>query len=233
MFSIQILWKSTIHTKISVCAETSVYQRRSKRVNAMIWFVLVIASVFITNSMTLEAQKSRRPVPIFRETPAAGLRLPNNATAIRENIVDTFSCEGRIYGYYADVDNECQIFHVCIPQKNGAIRWSFICPESTVFNQATFVCTWNYESIPCNESDQYYDLNKEFGKEEEEPESTENPHNPEDVTYNPSNYPINNELPVTPFYGNTRGRGKSNRGGKSYPTNDTIRSVESLETKSV
>lgn len=26
--------------------------------------------------------------------------------------VDTFSCEGKAYGYYADVDNECQLFHI-------------------------------------------------------------------------------------------------------------------------
>lgn len=63
------------------------------------------------------------------------MTLPNNATAIRENIVDNFSCDGRIYGYYADIDNECQIFHVCLPQDRGSIRWSFICPAETVFNQ--------------------------------------------------------------------------------------------------
>ncbi|XP_015110791.1 uncharacterized protein LOC107036998 [Diachasma alloeum] len=191
----------------------------------------MVVSAFATISADPEAQRNRRPIPIFRETPAAGLKLPNNATAIRENIVDTFSCEGRIYGYYADVDNECQIFHVCMPQNKGAIRWSFICPESTVFNQATFVCTWEDDSIPCAESDQYYGLNEEFGREDPEQENTENPHNPEDVTYNPSNYPTNNEVPVTPFYGNTRGRGRSNRGGKSYPTDDTTETPSSTETK--
>lgn len=68
------------------------------------------------------------------------LTLPSNATSIRSDISDTFSCEGRIYGYYADVDNDCQIFHVCLPVtypdgREQQFRWSFICPEETTFNQ--------------------------------------------------------------------------------------------------
>ena len=27
----------------------------------------------------------------------------------------TFSCDGRRYGYFADVYNDCQLFHVCMP----------------------------------------------------------------------------------------------------------------------
>lgn len=70
----------------------------------------------------------------------AHLTLPSNATSIRSDISDTFSCEGRIYGYYADVDNDCQIFHVCLPVtypdgREQQFRWSFICPEETTFNQ--------------------------------------------------------------------------------------------------
>ena len=29
--------------------------------------------------------------------------------SIRENIVDEFTCDGRSYGYYADVANDCQV----------------------------------------------------------------------------------------------------------------------------
>ncbi|CAG0923581.1 unnamed protein product [Notodromas monacha] len=55
----------------------------------------------------------------------------------------TFDCSGRIYGYYADVDNNCQIFHVCypIPDGNGQIietaQFSFLCPNTTLFSQDT------------------------------------------------------------------------------------------------
>lgn len=70
------------------------------------------------------------------------LSLPSNATSIRADITDGFSCENKIYGYYADVENDCQIFHVCLPVtyadgKENTFRWSFICPEETIFSQVT------------------------------------------------------------------------------------------------
>ena len=30
-------------------------------------------------------------------------------------VVQQFTCEGRPYGYYADVDNACRVFHICLP----------------------------------------------------------------------------------------------------------------------
>ena len=81
-----------------------------------------------------------------------------------------FSCEGREYGYYADVANSCQVsfiflpflqvfstsslhqvFHVCLPIEDdfGAIietaHWSFICGNATVFDQETLTC--NHEAV--------------------------------------------------------------------------------------
>lgn len=99
------------------------------------------------------------------------LELPSNATSIRAEITDTFSCENRGYGYYADVENECQIFHVCLPvmyddveRKERTFRWSFICPEETVFSQVVFTCV-RMEDMPneCQESEQFYKLNQNFG----------------------------------------------------------------------
>jgi len=102
------------------------------------------------------------------QAPAQLLTLPSNATSIRANIEDSFSCEGREYGYYADVENDCQIFHVCLPvtYANGRsqmFRWSFICPEETIFNQEMFTCTRYDESIDCAESPRFYSLNNNFG----------------------------------------------------------------------
>lgn len=101
---------------------------------------------------------------------SAPLELPSNATSIRAEITDNFSCENRGYGYYADVENECQIFHVCLPvmypeeRKERTFRWSFICPEETVFSQVVFTCV-RMEDMPneCKDSEQYYELNKNFG----------------------------------------------------------------------
>ncbi|KAL0809522.1 hypothetical protein ABMA28_011059 [Loxostege sticticalis] len=97
------------------------------------------------------------------------LNLPANATSIRENITDTFSCENRTYGYYADVDNDCQIFHVCLPSqtpsgRNVTYKWSFICPAETIFNQEVLVCTRPLDALPCEDSPMYYDINMDFGR---------------------------------------------------------------------
>jgi len=108
-------------------------------------------------------------------------RLPDNYTLIRDHskIVDSFSCDGRIYGYYADMDNDCQIFHICYPlakipypqSKDMApipdvtYTFSFICPKYTAFTQDAMVCAWATEAIPCQMSGQLYDLtNGEFFK---------------------------------------------------------------------
>ena len=45
----------------------------------------------------------------------------------------TFTCEGRSYGYYADPTTNCQVFHICLG--DGDIKWSFLCPNQTIFNQ--------------------------------------------------------------------------------------------------
>ncbi|EFN72764.1 hypothetical protein EAG_06124 [Camponotus floridanus] len=137
-------------------------------------FLVVLFLGFIAIVLSLPQQsKSKRPIPVFKQPKIGGLLLPDNATLIRENIVDTFSCQNRIYGYYADMENECQVFHVCLPQTRGSIRWSFICPAETVFNQATFVCTQTESSIPCEDSEKYYVLNEEIGKEIEEEEEAD------------------------------------------------------------
>ncbi|XP_075988315.1 uncharacterized protein LOC142984513 [Anticarsia gemmatalis] len=110
------------------------------------------------------------------QTKADTLNLPANASSIRENITDTFSCENRTYGYYADVDNDCQVFHVCNPMqlsggKNVTYRYSFICPNETIFNQEVLTCTRPKDSIPCEESPNFYHLNMEIGKEPNKTES--------------------------------------------------------------
>ncbi|XP_063631573.1 uncharacterized protein LOC134802791 [Cydia splendana] len=110
------------------------------------------------------------------QTKSDTLNLPANASSIRENITDTFSCENRTYGYYADVDNECQVFHVCLPSQTPSgrsvtYRWSFICPNETVFNQEVLVCTRPRDAIDCEDSPNYYYLNMEIGKETNDTQS--------------------------------------------------------------
>ncbi|KAK8729980.1 hypothetical protein OTU49_008418 [Cherax quadricarinatus] len=98
-------------------------------------------------------------------------RLVQNATNIRRNIVDTFRCDGRVYGYYADQDNECQIFHICVPMEqlfpdlydaHDIYQFSFICPAYTIFTQDAMVCAWVDMAFPCSEAHLLYDRNNHF-----------------------------------------------------------------------
>ncbi|GFG30696.1 hypothetical protein Cfor_07473 [Coptotermes formosanus] len=119
----------------------------------------------VDNKMAVWVRMVARQAP----SPEEALGLPSNATSIRSDITDTFSCESRIYGYYADVDNDCQLFHVCLPVqfangKEQTFKWSFICPEETVFNQESFTCTRPEDAIACEEAPQYYSLNEGFGQ---------------------------------------------------------------------
>ncbi|KAH8302823.1 hypothetical protein KR044_010934 [Drosophila immigrans] len=127
------------------------------------------------------------------------LTLPSNATSIRADITDSFSCANKSYGYYADVENDCQIFHVCLPVtyadgKENTFRWSFICPEETIFSQESFTCMRREDmTIECEESYRYYELNSNFGvpmEEEKQPAAAENEQ--------PDQQPEETELPAAP-----------------------------------
>merc|ERR1712018_9732 len=72
-----------------------------------------------------------------------------------------FSCDGRAYGYYADPATNCQVFHICLG--DGDIKWSFLCPNQTIFNQQYFVCDYAI-NVECNNAESFYSLNAEFGK---------------------------------------------------------------------
>lgn len=102
----------------------------------------------------------------------AALGLPADSRSIRDQLVDEFTCEGRPYGYYADIANECQVFHICQPVtyadgETETFKWSMICPEQTVFDQSTLVCDWPINAIPCEESEAFMDgptsINARFG----------------------------------------------------------------------
>ncbi|XP_066960062.1 uncharacterized protein [Macrobrachium rosenbergii] len=104
-------------------------------------------------------------------------RLVSNYTKLRPVVTDKFRCNKGIvpnyvgYGYYADVDNECQIFHICLPWKDlypkqfaedVTYQFSFICPNQTVFSQDVMTCTWESEALPCEASPELYWLNQNF-----------------------------------------------------------------------
>jgi len=79
--------------------------------------------------------------------------LPTDAeTFLKEPIKTQFRCART--GYFADIDNNCQMYHVCVVQKKATghetIRqYSFVCGNGTIFNQLTMNCDDPDESLPC------------------------------------------------------------------------------------
>ncbi|XP_042858619.1 U-scoloptoxin(01)-Cw1a-like [Penaeus japonicus] len=98
-------------------------------------------------------------------------QLPSGVELLRSQVITSFSCAGRPYGYFADVANDCAIFHVCYPVNDelGNIieeaQFSFLCGNQTVFSQESLTCAHPEEAFPCDQAETLYDLsNADFGK---------------------------------------------------------------------
>ena len=54
-------------------------------------------------------------------------------------------------GYYADTDADCQAFHICAPDGSSSLlKYSFLCPNGTLFNQQYFICDWWF-NVDCSQ----------------------------------------------------------------------------------
>merc|ERR1719150_1509754 len=87
--------------------------------------------------------------PIYAEVPESG-----------------FTCDGQVDGgYYADPEAECQAFHICTADGAGGLaKYSFLCPNGTLFNQNYFICDWWF-NFDCSEAETLYSLNDEIAAE--------------------------------------------------------------------
>jgi len=65
-----------------------------------------------------------------------------------------FGCEGQVNGgYYADPEALCQVFHICSDDGQGGMaKYSFLCPNGTIFNQGYFICDWWF-NVDCSEAE--------------------------------------------------------------------------------
>ncbi|KAI5726890.1 hypothetical protein M8J76_010469 [Diaphorina citri] len=71
--------------------------------------------------------------------------------------VTDFSCRKfKSPGYYADLDTNCQVFHIC----DGGRKISFLCPNGTIFRQSHLICDWWFR-VDCGNSVNLYDESAE------------------------------------------------------------------------
>lgn len=84
----------------------------------------------------------------------------------RVELPDTsFSCgeQKHFPGLYADEDLNCMVFHVCALTDDGLVMKSFLCPESTLFDQTILKCNWWFY-VDCKASKKLYDSNIPISK---------------------------------------------------------------------
>ncbi|CAN7938597.1 unnamed protein product [Ixodes hexagonus] len=99
----------------------------------------------------------------------AAYELPDGADLIVGSIKTSFNCPAK-NGYFADVDNNCQVFHVCNvvthPDGNTEVQqYSFFCGNQTVFNQLSLTCAFPEEAVPCNNAPDFFYVNDNIGVE--------------------------------------------------------------------
>ena len=81
--------------------------------------------------------------------------IPGEDYPIYAEVPETsFSCDGQVDGgYYGDPQAECQVFHICTNDGQGGLsRYSFLCPNGTIFNQEYFICDWWF-NVDCSEAE--------------------------------------------------------------------------------
>merc|ERR1712154_17927 len=95
--------------------------------------------------------------------------IPGEDYPIYAEVPETaFACDGQVDGgYYADGEAECQVFHICTADGAGGLaKYSFLCPNGTVFNQNYFICDWWF-NFDCAEAENLYSLNEDIAAERE------------------------------------------------------------------
>ncbi|XP_044739714.1 U-scoloptoxin(01)-Cw1a [Chrysoperla carnea] len=73
----------------------------------------------------------------------------------------SFTCSDKGPGYYSDPEAQCQVWHWCLP--NGR-KYSFLCPNGTVFNQIHRVCDWWF-NVDCPSVTSLYSVNLDLYKD--------------------------------------------------------------------
>ena len=140
-----------------------------------------VASYSASASASDAAQSAMSPIDmLIMAVPGK----PGEDYPILASVPETaFTCEGRTEGgYYADVEADCQPFHVCVNDGHGGSlsKFSFLCPNGTMFSQEYFTCEWWF-NVDCAASEGLYSLNEDRLSQSSSVQQSQN-------TRAPSNY---------------------------------------------
>ena len=88
----------------------------------------------------------------FQELAEAIPGLPGDDYPVFSQPPDTsFTCGDKIEGYYGDPEADCQTFHICANDGvGGLLKYTFLCPNGTIFNQQYFICDWWF-NVDCSQ----------------------------------------------------------------------------------
>lgn len=85
----------------------------------------------------------------------------------------TFTCNGKVTGYYADVKLQCRVYHFCTQleglEGDTYQRMSYLCLEDSFFDQKDLNCVKRADmKVPCDKAEAEYERsNKQFDAREE------------------------------------------------------------------
>merc|ERR1719422_2016399 len=124
----------------------------------------------------------------------------------------SFVCDGQVEGgYYADPEADCQAFHVCTADGLGSLaKYSFLCPNGTIFNQGYFICDWWF-NFDCAEAEGLYSLNEDVAAEREaasQPQAA--------ASDNANSYAAPGEEPLSSYGAERQGRRQGGRQGRRF-----------------
>lgn len=108
-------------------------------------------------SSRIRNRRSPRRKGTLPSIPADFIVTPTHFTPT----ISDFTCADKISGLaYADVLNQCRMFHLCLPLSKGKLRdHQMFCKEGEGYNQEKGACQ-NLSTFDCKQSEKFFILNK-------------------------------------------------------------------------
>lgn len=107
--------------------------------DSIIWIIQI--EKFISVLCSNRTLKSPALSYVFAENSGSTDKKRMTILSDLENITFNFDCHHRPVGFYADIEYNCQVFHMCDEKGN---RIPHVCANDTSFNQEFRICDWEY-----------------------------------------------------------------------------------------